>query len=626
MRPPSPRRQYGLGGLVLSCLVLLCIAVGPALPSSSTPPAWWLKGRPRKVFGSRAEVELLSQLAVLLMPDVPIGEVFRDFPYEPSEEWGSSRLCPDFAAYGVLKATDAALFIEYDGYYRHMEPRGLAGDIRKTNALLQFAPVGSVVVRIGHKERTWKDTFMQVRVDCWHLDHAPSLHSTLKQLLASLLQCCGNQMECRLASRLHAFPPQIDGGATTFALEAEVAGMSNKSGLEVQEFLRDEIQMTTAQIAKAIARFPKLPDYSIDANLKPTVEWIKGLGLSQSQVAKVILVHPQVLGLSIEANLKPTVEWIKGLGLSQCQVAKVILVYPQVLGLSIEANLKPTVEWIKGVGLSQSQVAKVILVYPQVLGMSTEANLKPTVEWIKGVGLSQSQVAKVILVRPQVLGLSIEANLKPTVEWIKGLGLSQPQLSKLISLHPQLLGYSIEANLKPTVEWIKGLGLSKSQVAKVIATFPQVLGLSTDANLNPKVKWIKGLGLSQSQIASVIASFPQVLGLSIEANLKLKHNLLHCFFLGADVVKLLARAPRLWSYRLARLEHRLQVLKSRGQLSRLVSAMSLNLDDFNRKFPNPRLQTDHQLLENKSWMSPCTRPVCTVTRAICMLSQDLWDP
>ena len=49
-----------------------------------------------------------------------------------------------------------------------------------------------------------------------------------------------------------------------------------------------------------------------------------------------------MLGLSLEANLKPKVEWMKGLGLSQSQVAKVIATCPQVLGYSMEANLKPT--------------------------------------------------------------------------------------------------------------------------------------------------------------------------------------------------------------------------------------------------------------------------------------------
>ncbi|CAE7252503.1 MTERF4, partial [Symbiodinium sp. KB8] len=596
----------------------------------STPPAWWLKGQPRDVFHSRAEVELLSQLAVLLMPDEPIAEAFRDFPVPKSKEWGSSRLCPDFSAYGVLKRAGAALFIEYDGYYRHMEPQGLRRDVRKTSALLKFAPAGSVVLRIAHKERPWKDKSVQVLVDCWQSEHVPSLHKTVEQFVASLLQSCRTELVPGLVSRLEVrVPPQIDKHAKTFAMDAELVGnASSTNRLALQEFLRKKMQLSTVQVAKSIVRFPSVLGLSIEANLKPTVEWIKGLGLSPSQVAKVITSFPQVLGLSIEvakviatcpavlgfsieANLKPTVEWIKGLGLSQSQVAKVIATFPQVLGLSMEANLKPTVECIKGLGLSPSQVAKVITSFPAVLGLSIEANLKPTVKWIKGLDLSQSQVAKVIATCPAVLGLSIEANLKPTVEWVKGWGLSQSQVVKVIATRPAVLGYSIEENLKPTVQWIKGLGLSQSQVAKVIATSPAVLGLSIeanlkptvelveglglsqsqvakviatcpavlgysiDANLKPTVEWIKGLGLSQSQVAKVIATFPQVLGLNVESNLRVKYVLIESFFPGAAAAELLARAPCLWGYRHARLEYRLHVLQSQGQLSKLFGAMTL---------------------------------------------------
>eukprot|EP00439_Symbiodinium_sp_Y106_P007387 s540_g1.t1 len=720
----------------------LCCVFGSLLGgglSASAPPAWWRQGRPRRRLGSKAEAELLSQLAVLLMPDQPIAEAFRDFPCRRGSDWGTNKLCPDLSLHGVLQATDAALFIEYDGYFRHMSPSGLARDMRKTRALLRFAPKGSVVVRIAHEKREWKDKSSQIVVPCWHPEHTPSLVKALKQAVTSLLRCCSAKLLPKTASRLEGFAAgRLDREARVFAKDADLIGMSNcSSSLQVQEFLQRALHVTSAQAEKSIERYPQMfrrhvddhvkptvewikglglsqsqvakvilgrphvlglsieanlkptvewikglglsqsqvakgilghPQmlgYSIEANLKPTVEWIKGLGLSQSQVAKVILGRPQVLGLSLEANLKPTVEWIKGLGLSQSQVAKVILgrphvlgysivanlkptvewikglglsqlqvakviatfpqmlglsieanlkptvewikglglsqsqvakviaTFPQVLGLSIEANLKPTVEWIKRLGLSQSQVAKVIATFPQMLGFSSEANLKPTVEWIKGLGLSQSQVAKVILGRPHVLGYSIEANLKPTVEWIKGLGLSQSQVAKVIATFPHVLGYSIEANLKPTVERIKGLGLSQSQLAKVIATFPQVLGLSIEANLKPTVEWIKGLGLSQSQLAKVIASFPQVLGYSIEANLKVKHCLLQKYLREEKAaIILLSRTPRLWSYSQARLQRRLDVLKSQGQLSKLAGAMAMSLDTFNRRFPQPSSRND----------------------------------
>ena len=504
------------------------------------------------MLGSRAEAELLCQLAVLLIPDVPIAEAFRDFPVEKSEAWGSSTLSPDLSAYGVLKTTAAALFVEYDGHYRHMEPPGLATDMRKTSALLKFAPAGSVVVRIAHKERQWKDKSTQVLVDSWYAEHQPSLLKALNQVAASLLHQSRDRLHPTLASRLQAFAAEegVNQNAGVHAKEAELVGMSDRRRTNLEEFLCKEVGLNTGQVAKMIATFPSVLHLSIEENLKPTVEWIKGLGLSQSQVAKLIATFPGVLGYSTEANLKPKVEWIKGLGLSQSQVAKVIARSPPVLGYSIEANLKPTVEWIKGLGLSQSQVAKLIATFPQVLGLSIESNLKPTVDWIEGLGLSQSQVAKMIATFPPVLGLSIEANLKPTVEWMKGLGLSQ------------------------------------SQVAKLIATFPPVLGLSIEANLKPTVEWMKGLGLSQSQVAKLIATFPPVLGLSIEANLRIKYVFMQSVFPGGAAAELLARSPRLWSYRYTRLEHRLHVLKAQGQLSKLASAMTLASDAFSRRFPS----------------------------------------
>ena len=100
---------------------------------------------------SVAETELLMQLAALLMPeDAPIEEMFRNFP--APEGWGGNYLEPDLSLCGVLKDENAALFVEYDGYWRHEEKEGMEKDMKKNAVLLQYAPLGSYVMRISHTD------------------------------------------------------------------------------------------------------------------------------------------------------------------------------------------------------------------------------------------------------------------------------------------------------------------------------------------------------------------------------------------------------------------------------------------------------------------------------------------
>ena len=155
--------------------VLVCVV---PLLTASVPPAWWRKGFARKRVGSVAEAELLSQLAVLLMPNDPIEELFRSFP--SPEGWGGHYLEPDLAACGVLKDENAALFLEYDGYWRHGEKEGVERDEAKSAALLAYAPPGSRVVRISHTESTrLKGNVLWAQVGRWQAGDVQSLTRAL---------------------------------------------------------------------------------------------------------------------------------------------------------------------------------------------------------------------------------------------------------------------------------------------------------------------------------------------------------------------------------------------------------------------------------------------------------------
>ena len=120
------------------------------------------------------------------MPGTPVGELFRSFKSPPG--WGGHYLEPDLTTYGVLKDEAAALFVEYDGYWRHAEKEGMVRDQLKNLTLLAFAPSGSFVVRISHKSGSKLDGHVLcIGADAWRHGDRKSLATTLKALLKQML-------------------------------------------------------------------------------------------------------------------------------------------------------------------------------------------------------------------------------------------------------------------------------------------------------------------------------------------------------------------------------------------------------------------------------------------------------
>ena len=461
---------------------------------------------------SVAETELLMQLAALLMPDdEPIEAMFRNFP--APEGWGGHYLEPDLSLCGVLNDENAALFVEYDGYWRHEEKEGIERDRTKNAALLQYAPLGSYVMRISHtRSKLLEGNVLWIKIDTWRQGDSKTLSKVLQDLLLEVKSSGLRRfLHPRVANRLTIETEKdcinLSSKAQQLAHSAVVVGTGNTSD-EISNFLVAE--GFGSQVSALMKGLPW--GISIERTLKTKIGWMSNLGITKRQIAKAVATFPQILGCSIEQNLQPTVQWLLDLGLPKRQLAKAVATHPHILGYSIEQNLKPTVQWLLDLGLTERQIAKAVATFPHILGCSIEQNLQPTVQWLLDLGLTKRQIAKAVATHPQILGYSIEQNLKPTVQWLLDLGLTKRQLAKAVATHPHILGYSIEQNLKPTVQWLLDLGLTKRQIAKAVATHPQILGYSIEQNLKPTVQWLLDLGLTKRQIAKAVATFPHIFG------------------------------------------------------------------------------------------------------------------
>ena len=600
----------------------LCLVLALVLPTLTyvEPPKWWRKGWARGRVDSVAEAELLSQLAVILMPNSEIQEMFRSFP--SPDGWGGHALEPDLTVHGVLKEKDAALFVEYDGFWRHQEKQGIAMDKRKNAALLEYAPKGSYVVRISHtKRKSLKGNVLWVKVDTWSRGKADML---LRVLESALIQMSRGLKEVMRASTLKRLKGMLEreswrlstsGRQFADSAAARMGGNSSKEvaiflraegfsaadiellnmdtwfcGQNIEECLKPRLQwllglgLTHRETCKAIASHPNILRCRVKQNLKPTVQWLSELGLTKRQVAKAVGSSPQILCCSIEQNLKPTVQWLLDLGLTESQVVKTLANSPRILGLSIEQNLKPTVQWLLNMGLTKTQAAKAVGSHAQILWLSIECNLKPTVLWFLNFGLTQNQIMKAVGSCPQILGLSIEQNLEPTVKWLLDLGLTKSKVARAVANFPQILGLSIEQNLKPTVQWLLDLGLTKTQVAKAVGSRAQILWLSIEENLKPKARWLLEIGLTKKQLAHAVTSSPRTLSLSLDKNIKKKFKLILSCLTREDLVRQLASSLHIFNYNYKRLEERLTTLALQNKTSRLASAMTLSDENFARRY------------------------------------------
>jgi hypothetical protein len=234
-------------------------------------------------------------------------------------------------------------------------------------------------------------------------------------------------------------------------------------------------------------------------------------------IRKLILSHPSILYLSLEANLKPRMEFLK----EHCHFDAGDLAFilssssASILGLSINDNLAPTIDFLHGIlgrqghdetgalataNDEKSSLRKCLQAHPQLLGLSLK-NLQSKVSYFQAIDTihnnsnnnkrrrldaNKSLASRILLRSPAVYSLSLNDNIIPTVDFLAKIwGVTAPNaqvvdgdsvvlsdeqkstsssssennsLSTFLSEYPSILTLSLEGNLRPTVNFFNRTG------------------------------------------------------------------------------------------------------------------------------------------------------------------------
>ena len=350
-----------------------------------------------------------------------------------------------------------------------------------------------------------------------------------------------------------------------------------------------DLGLTKSRVVKAVAAFPQILSYSIEQNLKPTVQSLLDLELTKSQVAKAVADSPQLLGLSIEQNLKPTVQWLLDCGLTMSQVAKAVASSPQLFGLSIEQKLEAysavaIVLWADNESSLQRQWPN----FPAFLGPQRW----PELEAYRAIFIAFGTDKRVKLRRQWPLSLKpLATALKRTwslpCNFYWNLGLTNSQVVKAVANFSSIVGSQHWAetwSLRCSGYW--NCGLTMSQVAKASGQVASNSWLQHQEELvHPLFAGCKNLGWENAKLASLISSWPRILGYSISKNPWAKGP-----FFGSHVYKKgrkgnhFEQPRKYFDFSHQRMAARLNVLSKLGETRKACYAMTLPDKAFQKRF------------------------------------------
>ncbi|KAG2285505.1 hypothetical protein Bca4012_034017 [Brassica carinata] len=139
--------------------------------------------------------------------------------------------------------------------------------------------------------------------------------------------------------------------------------------IPVITFLLREVGVdSTFDLRQALRRRPRLLACSVDLQLRPTLYFLRGIGILEPRR------HTYLLSCSVEGKLLPRIEFFERFGFSRRSAAAMFKRFPQLFNYSIGENYEPKLNYLLG---EMGRDVREVLEFPQYFSFSLENRIKP---------------------------------------------------------------------------------------------------------------------------------------------------------------------------------------------------------------------------------------------------------
>lgn len=162
------------------------------------------------------------------------------------------------------------------------------------------------------------------------------------------------------------------------------------------------------------------PDFDLDET-EPVFEFLAtDLSASAQESCGLVTRHPQILFSNVEYCLKPTLEYLRQLGVEKLNVPTTLNAH--LLDTRVE-KLRAKIRFLRSIGLTYQESATVCTRLPALFGYSIEENLRPKYEYLVEEMERSLEELKAF---PQYFGFSLRRRIAPRHLHLKQRNVSVP--------------------------------------------------------------------------------------------------------------------------------------------------------------------------------------------------------
>jgi mTERF len=297
------------------------------------------------------------------------------------------------------------------------------------------------------------------------------------------------------------------------------------------------------------------------------------LGLSEEAMWRITFEAGSALGMTA-ATLRRKVDLLRdNLNLSPDDVRMVLERQPTILQLSADKNLAPTILFlVRALDLGKDELRTLVVESPSVLSYRKDNLVSKINFFTRLMGYSISECRELLVAEPKLLRSGVATSLIPTMRFfVRDMEIPLEQLRQIVQRNPRVLLYSLDDNLIPKVIYflIMTLQMSLVQVQKLLCAYPEFLDYNLDRHTLPIAKYfMKDLEYSPNEMSSILLKFPRLVTYQLA---RIKHRVGYLRYEiglgGSQVKRVLYQSPQLTGLAFDTLRDKIAFLHESLQLS-----------------------------------------------------------